>query len=404
MKSIYSKKEIVISPEIGIHRLVMEAFIIRKEGYLIADHINEDHTDNRIENLRRTTISGNMIAYVEKRMKEDPYFFYKNRRDEETTKKLISVCKMLNENKLPIWIIGEKCDYDIMNIHFLLHHMNNKDLAIKYKINEYNKLSKVDLDNISDYFKHQVDLYLRNGEEIGTIIRHFFILDENKSFKKWVKDRKNHLITDGLVDGKNIYENEDYDKISELIHQGYRPSVIAEKLGHYDDYIYTKHIAYLRYQIMEKEGFIEFNDEISLKEKRFYSENRIQNQDTKTVHKICQMLEDNKLSLNKIAKLNNVSKQAVISIKSEQNWTNISANYMISNHTISELKHDFVSDEMKKKIYSLLDQGYKPMEICHMCGYHNEALYDETGRKKKTPFYQYVSHIRDIYNSDHKNK
>jgi hypothetical protein len=53
------------------HRLVAEAFIENPDSLKIVDHINRDRTDNRIENLRWSSHTGNLLNTV--RHEQDMY-------------------------------------------------------------------------------------------------------------------------------------------------------------------------------------------------------------------------------------------------------------------------------------------------------------------------------------------
>lgn len=51
---------------VGVHRLVASAFIRKPEENEVVNHLNSDRTDNRVENLEWTTISGNTKHMWEK--------------------------------------------------------------------------------------------------------------------------------------------------------------------------------------------------------------------------------------------------------------------------------------------------------------------------------------------------
>lgn len=55
-----------------IHRLVAEAFLPNPEGKPIIDHIDENKTNNSLDNLRWVTYSENTVAYNKKRAEANP--------------------------------------------------------------------------------------------------------------------------------------------------------------------------------------------------------------------------------------------------------------------------------------------------------------------------------------------
>lgn len=55
-----------------VHRLVAEAFLPNPEGKPIIDHIDEDKTNNTLDNLRWVTYSENTTAYNKKRAEVNP--------------------------------------------------------------------------------------------------------------------------------------------------------------------------------------------------------------------------------------------------------------------------------------------------------------------------------------------
>ena len=392
-KSIFSKKQVVEysgNALIGVHRLVVDAFIEHVPGYMIADHINEDRLDNNLDNLRRTNVSGNMKAFIINRYDEDPYYFYKNKRADELSSSVELACQLLEENSLPLSKICEKTNLDPRVIRYILKDVTYKDITSKYNIKDYSVYEIVT--DMSEHFKSLVDSYLRRGYSITKIIFDFQIDDINGKFRKNIEDRKFHLITDGYVDDKYLYSNEKENKrIEELIRLGYKPTVISEMMDKPNDYIYAKHIAYIRKQLMDKEGYIEFNDVQSTRDNNpLFSKNYDPViKDVQTVHNICKLLEENKLTQGEIAKLLNVSKITVRTIKNEQAWISVSVNYDIQNHEKHECRHEYNTKENRKKIRELLDKGYRIIDICKELGYPNINTHGNDETRKVYKFVEY---------------
>lgn len=79
-----------------------------------------------------------------------------------------------------------------------------------------------------------------------------------------------------------------------------------------------------------------------------------------TVHTICRMLEENKLTIKNISKETNVSITFVYDIKYKRAWKHISDKYSISNHNIVDVSYDIT---ISKKINDLILNGYGNKEI-----------------------------------------
>lgn len=379
--------------QIGIHRLVMEAFIERVEGYYIADHINECPHDNRLENLRRTDIYGNNMAFINKRYKEDKFYFYKRQnRSEELVKQIHEVCQLLEENKLYMSQISERTGMKVSQIKGLRNRGSYRDITSQYNIDRYDRFENVKY--ITNDMLQQIDEYLREGKTVTDIMYDFNIEDPTRRFRDVINDRRKHLIIDGIIsdDYNSIYKKDEEEKIRKLIREGNKPAVISELMGHPEDYIYTRHIAYLRRKLVEKEGPIEFNDTKTTKELEDYSNRgRYNIKEIEIVHKICKLLEENKLTQGEIAKKCGVSKNAVRSIKNGQSWISISANYDVDNHEKHESHHEFTTKEMISKVWKLFDQGYGIMDVCRKLGYNNETTHP------RSAFYNFVAHQKEVY-------
>ena len=88
------------------------------------------------------------------------------------------------------------------------------------------------------------------------------------------------------------------------------------------------------------------------------------------VIKICELLQEGKLSLTEIGDMFNVKKSTISKIKRGKNWKYISEKY---NFTIKETKNKDQVEKQKEEIIKLFQEGLKPKEIIKM-GYPNTTV------------------------------
>lgn len=78
-----------------------------------------------------------------------------------------------------------------------------------------------------------------------------------------------------------------------------------------------------------------------------------------TIHCVCKLLEENNLRQSQISKMTGVSRDTINKIRKGKEWINISRLYNID--TSDKLKS--YSNELKRRISKLLDNGYTAREI-----------------------------------------
>lgn len=81
----------------------------------------------------------------------------------------------------------------------------------------------------------------------------------------------------------------------------------------------------------------------------------------KQIKEICNLLQENKLSINEIAKKTNVGHTTVNDIRNKKYWTHISKDYSFDNYNVTEVRR--VTDAMKKEMYPLIQQGFRKCDI-----------------------------------------
>lgn len=88
-----------------------------------------------------------------------------------------------------------------------------------------------------------------------------------------------------------------------------------------------------------------------------------------TATRICELLEENKLTLAEIAKKCNTTKSIVSYIKTGVTWTSISKNYNVKNHNIREDGARRMTKELAHRVCQELEaNNYKMSEIAQMLG------------------------------------
>lgn len=112
------------------------------------------------------------------------------------------------------------------------------------------------------------------------------------------------------------------------------------------------------------------------------------------VKKICKLLEQNKVSVGKIADKFNISKSMVYKIKNGYIWSSISDNYNIKNYNIKTIykgeknPSSIITSKQAKKICKLLENGKTPTQISKKLDIPRSIIYRIKHRKTWTDISQ----------------
>ena len=384
--------------DVGIHILVADAFLKPVEDFYIVDHIDMNKANNNLKNLRRTNNKGNSIAFVKGIKEIDPYFFENIKRPvvgkrSYTDEQVEEACKLLQEEKLFIYQIANKTGIPSKTVGEIKNKRIYKNISDKYDFSKYNLYANVKYlteDNVKE-----IDELLREGKTVEEIVDIMGFDPTKRRAREVINERRKELISGKVIakDTNEKYKEAEEKQIAEYVRKGYKPSVIAKMMNHENDSIYTGHVSYIRSLIMEKEGYILFNDLFENMEE--YEKHREKSKnDIDLVHEICRRLEKNEESMKSIAKDLHVRKTFVESIRYKHTWVDISANYNFDNFNQHETAV-YANEENNKKVRELLLSGKTPGEVCKEMGYQ---AYDKNlpTKSKATKFYTYVSHQRDL--------
>jgi len=128
----------------------------------------------------------------------------------------------------------------------------------------------------------------------------------------------------------------------------------------------------------------EENVKIKNNQRIYYGENSsfVTKLNDQKVHEICKLLEEDKLSLVEIAKMFNVSKDAIFRIKNKQNWRHISCKYSLPDvlprdqriRGTNNITSKYNENQIRQICKLLEEHKYSNIEIANMVGVHKQLV------------------------------
>lgn len=146
----------------SVHQLVASAFIDNPNNYEVVDHINEDKTDNRVENLRWTTVKGNNDYYNFKDDRRIATLIARNKKLEDSIRALNNQLTDVRKEKEELVVLQTKLVADTEKLVVSAKAEISKYATMNMPIDKY----KDKVDSTGKKFKSIEAMISATGKEV----------------------------------------------------------------------------------------------------------------------------------------------------------------------------------------------------------------------------------------------